>query len=258
MSSSSTPFASSTDLAFFSSSTSSTSGSSTYVTTRWIPVTFDHPSRAGAPTIKVTAQEAPRPIPPRPRKADAVHKRKSEDALTRPYSKRRRVSPSHDTRSAPETRASSAVPSPGSRRQTSLARSYLSPSYSSTRATSSTPSTRSSVGPLPGPPRECWIDEDGKPGPGFLSSEAVVQKLMKGYKACKSIFLVESSSAMSSPKHIFLRKVGLPYAPNFLQERECGQRGTHIRAEVSGTHILYPQRKCRDCVVNVLTAAHFQ
>lgn len=32
--------------------------------------------------------------------------------------------------------------------------------------------------------RECWISEDGTPGPGCLGCEAVVCGLMKGYKAC--------------------------------------------------------------------------
>ncbi|EIW65294.1 DOT1-domain-containing protein [Trametes versicolor FP-101664 SS1] len=51
----------------------------------------------------------------------------------------------------------------------------------------STPSTRATSVASPAPPpnaaRDCWIDGDGKPGPGFLSSESVVQSLMKGYKA---------------------------------------------------------------------------
>jgi H3 lysine-79-specific histone-lysine N-methyltransferase len=43
-------------------------------------------------------------------------------------------------------------------------------------------------------PRKCWIDEDGKPGPGFISSEHVVKGLMRTYKQCastlhKSVFM---------------------------------------------------------------------
>ncbi|RPD59337.1 DOT1-domain-containing protein [Lentinus tigrinus ALCF2SS1-7] len=187
MSSSSTPFASSTDHSFFSNPLSSTSSSSTVVTTRLIPVTRPPDPRAGAPTIKVTAHGPPAPTTSRD--ADASTKRKCDEPLARNAVKKRRVSPLQDAGNVPQSqsRASSlsAAPSPGpsgSSRQSSLAPTYLSadrPSSPSTRATSV-----ASVGPpTSGPPKECWIEEDGKPGPGFLSSEVVVQRLMKGYKA---------------------------------------------------------------------------
>ncbi|TFK79576.1 DOT1-domain-containing protein [Polyporus arcularius HHB13444] len=177
MSSSSTPSASSTDHSFFSNPRSSTSGSSTVVKTRLIPATRPPDPRAGAPTIKVTAYSPPAATTSRD--ADASPKRKCEDPVARKAVKKRRVSPLKDAGNVPQSlsRASSlsAVP-----RQSSLAPTYLSTdtlSPPSTRATSV-----ASVGPpAGGPPRECWIEEGGTPGPGFLSSEIVVQRLMKGY-----------------------------------------------------------------------------
>jgi hypothetical protein len=33
--------------------------------------------------------------------------------------------------------------------------------------------------------RECWIADDGTPGPGMQSCEVIVKDLMKGYKTCE-------------------------------------------------------------------------
>ncbi|RDX51424.1 hypothetical protein OH76DRAFT_1504670 [Lentinus brumalis] len=201
MSSSSTPSTSSTDHSFFSNPRSSTLGSSTVVKTRLIPATRPPDPRAGAPTIKVTAYSPPAVTTSRD--ADASPKRKCEDPVARKAVKKRRVSPLKDAGNVPQSlsRASSlsAAPSPvpsGSSRQSSLAPTYLSTdtlSPPSTRATSV-----ASVGPpAGGPPRECWIEEGGTPGPGFLSSEIVVQRLMKGYISCKcSVFLLQTAFSL--------------------------------------------------------------
>ncbi|KAI0757683.1 hypothetical protein C8Q80DRAFT_115409 [Daedaleopsis nitida] len=185
MSSSSTPLLASAAPSFFSNLSHSTSGSSTLITTRFIPYIPPGDPHAGAPTIKVTAKEPPKHA----RDPDALPKRKSQDPLTRRNTKKRRVSPPQEA----QTRASSAVSSPapsGSSSYASPAPTHLSAIRlgrftRDTRHASSASSARSSVGPPPGPPRKCWVDEDGKPGSGFLSSEAVVRGLMKGYKACE-------------------------------------------------------------------------
>ncbi|KAI0820629.1 DOT1-domain-containing protein [Trametes gibbosa] len=83
-------------------------------------------------------------------------------------------------RTRPFSVASSFTPSSSSR-QTSVAPSPLANelmSSPSTRATSVVSAAAPSI-----PARECWIDADGKPGAGFLSSESIVRDLMKGYKA---------------------------------------------------------------------------
>ncbi|KAH9855768.1 S-adenosyl-L-methionine-dependent methyltransferase [Lenzites betulinus] len=88
------------------------------------------------------------------------------------------MEPQHRTR--PSSVASSSTPSTSSR-QTSAAPSPLANevmSSPSTRATSVVSAATPSI-----PARECWIDADGRPGTEFLSSESVVQDLMKGYKA---------------------------------------------------------------------------
>ncbi|KAI0353181.1 DOT1-domain-containing protein [Trametes cingulata] len=155
MSSSSTSFAPSSDHSFFTKPRYSVSGSSTVVTTRLVPAAHYPDPRAGAPAIKVTAQPTPSSSNPS-RDADVV-KRKRVEALVHSSHKRRRV------------RQTSVAPSP-------LSNELL--SSPSTRATSV-----ASVAPPSIAARECWIDDDGKPGTGFLSSESVVRDLMKGYKA---------------------------------------------------------------------------
>lgn len=196
MSSSSLPIAASTDHSFFSHSKASTSGSSLVVTTRVVAVPCPLDLRPGAPTIKVTAHDAS--PAPASRDLDVSSKRKSEDALVRKHAKKRRVSPPQEAPRVRRTRAaaraaSSPTPS-GSSRGNSLAPSYTSPergSSPSTRATSV-----SSVGHPPQPPRECWIDASGKPGPGFVSSEDVVRDLMKRYTRCESSFFLSHCSRM--------------------------------------------------------------
>ncbi|KAI0770956.1 S-adenosyl-L-methionine-dependent methyltransferase [Trametes elegans] len=170
MSSSSTPVASSSDRSFFSKSKYHTPGSSTVVTTRVVPVLRSPDSRAPAPALKVTAQ--PRPSTKPGRKADPF-KRRNADADEYTPNKKRRVTP-EISRGVParelRTHASSLTASPAANELVSTP---------STRATS----VASTPPPPPPPPRECWIDEKGDPGLGFLSSEEVVRDLMKGYVA---------------------------------------------------------------------------
>ncbi len=181
MSSSSTSLAASTDHSFFSTLKFSSSGSSTLVTTRVVAVPGPQDPRAGAPTIKVTAQEVLSSTPSRD--LDALNKRKSTDGFARNTAKKRRVSPPQDEPTDPRTRASRTSPiASGSSRYSSRASSLLSVDSASTPSTRAT--SVASVPPVP-PPRECWIDEKGDPGDGFLSSEAVVRNLMRGYKRCE-------------------------------------------------------------------------
>ncbi|KAI0656838.1 S-adenosyl-L-methionine-dependent methyltransferase [Cubamyces menziesii] len=188
MASSSTSLASSTDRSFFSKPKFSSAGTSTVVTTRVVAVPRSSDPRTSAPTIKVTAQPTPSSSKP-PRQSDAT-KRKNEDVLPHTANKKRRVSPEAPGPSTtkdrqPRTRSSSAIASSkssASSRQTSVALSPLSNEITaspSTRASSVASSSALSIAA-----RECWIGEDGRPGPGFISSEAVVKNLMmKGYKA---------------------------------------------------------------------------
>lgn len=65
------------------------------------------------------------------------------------------------------------------------------------------------------PPRRWRTDEDGVPGPDHLSSEAVVQKLMKSYKTCASIhcplnFLTSLQSSGIPPTHTTSRLTHTP------------------------------------------------
>ena len=171
-------FAPSADHAFFSTLDFS-SGSSTVVATRVVPVPAlpqDPHASASAATIMVTAQDPSSPPSPQ-RESDALPKRKSTDTLARKVAKRRRVSPPTE----PPSRASSRALA--SSRQTSRASSLLSAEGSSAPSTRAT----SVASAVPPPPRECWIDANGHPGPGFLSSEVVVRDLMKGYKSCESL-----------------------------------------------------------------------
>ncbi|KAI1785576.1 DOT1-domain-containing protein [Ganoderma leucocontextum] len=173
-----TPTTTMSSSSFFSTLKFSSSGSSTLVTARVTAVPGPHDPRAGAPTIKVTAQEVFSSTPSRD--LDAFSKRKSTDNLARKAAKKRRVSPPQDAPTEPRTRASRTSPiASGSSRYSSRASSLLSAESASTPSTRAT--SVASVPPAP-PPRECWIDENGKPGDGFLSSEVVVRNLMKGYK----------------------------------------------------------------------------
>ncbi|KAI0668731.1 S-adenosyl-L-methionine-dependent methyltransferase [Trametes maxima] len=186
MNSSSLPIASSSDHSFFSKSKYTSPASSTVVTTRLVAIPRAAPPRAGAPVIKVTAQPSASPSKP-PRDLE-VFKRKSEEVLQRASAKKRRVTPEvtklGGARDSPPPRKRSlraASKSSASSRQTSIAPSPL------CNELLSSPSTRATSVASPAPPsipaRECWITQEGYPGPGFLSSELVVQGLMKGYKA---------------------------------------------------------------------------
>ncbi|KAI0641200.1 S-adenosyl-L-methionine-dependent methyltransferase [Trametes meyenii] len=179
------PFAASSDHSFFSKSKFTAPGSSTVVTTRLVAVPRAAPPRAGAPVIKVSAQ--PAASSPKPSRDFEVLKRKNNEVLQRAPAKKRRVNPEVSILggardSPPRTRSlRAASKSSASSRQTSIAPSPLCNelrSSPSTRATSVASSVPPSI-----PARECWITEEGYPGLGFLSSESVVQDLMKGYKA---------------------------------------------------------------------------
>lgn len=171
------------------------------VTTR--VVTVHRPLKPLTGALKITARPAT-PIDPPSSPASTSSKRPAEtiDSLaTRPAKKQRLQSASSKSAtrspsvSSDHSRASSYTPS----RHSSLATTQLYTTRSTSRATSACSGSRSaSVLPSaePLPPRECWITEDGRPGPGLLSSECVVRDLMRSYKACAchSQFFSPSSS----------------------------------------------------------------
>ncbi|KAH9949527.1 histone methylation protein DOT1-domain-containing protein [Amylocystis lapponica] len=177
---------STSDLSFFSPSRPPKPGASApapaLVTTRL--VTLHHPS-GGA--LKVTARSATPGSSSSTPAPDPLPKRKAADldVLLRNPKRQRLSSPAASARSRSEaaSRASSSTPSSrplGPTRPISLTRRSF--------ATHEEPGDRSRSGsavptPAPSLPRECWTEEDGRPGPGFLSSESVVRDLMKTYKA---------------------------------------------------------------------------
>ena len=202
---------------FFAKHYGHSSGPSVVVTTRLVAYTPD--PRANAPAIRLTA-----PFPPSTRDTDAFMKRKREDPPAGVVVKRRRVSPAphkpHTAQplAAKHTAASPSPSSSSSSRYTSVAPSSLSPepgpSSPSTRATSV-----ASMGPSQHEGRKCWIDADGKPGPGFVSSELVVQRLMKRYKRCEYPFAL----CFSPTKSCSPRRSPLSPEPHLRQRFLCRQ-----------------------------------
>jgi [histone H3]-lysine79 N-trimethyltransferase len=128
-------------------------------------------------------------------------KRKEPDypELPRPKAKKSRSPPViHVTKPQPpplpkaKKRATSSIPSS---RQSSRPRTVASspdPDYSASRSrsVSSFPSVETPI------LRPCWIEEDGTPGPGFISNEDVVRKLIENdknyYKGCECTFIGRS------------------------------------------------------------------
>jgi [histone H3]-lysine79 N-trimethyltransferase len=151
-----------TDLSFFSSSRNSKdlASTTTNVTTRVTNI----PAKAVQATTNV-----------------ATRKRKSysEDVALPKSVKRLRPSPlgASSATQKPRGRSSSARASTPSTRLSSPEPIYRS---SRSRSTSVFPSTPKKIN------RRCWIEEDGNPGAGFISSELVVKGLMRGYKQCEA------------------------------------------------------------------------
>ena len=198
------PRPSSSDLSFFfpkskharaGASNASASSGTRVVVVQKAPVRIS--SKAGA--LQVTARSAtPASAPPPPPPTDVKGKRKSPERETPRAAKKQRVAtPSLEDCTpagaeaqalAPRpSRSSSATPSE-SLRGTPSSRHH-SPSRPSMPSSSRAPSRSRSPSAFPTktpPPRECWTEEDGTPGPSCLTSEDVVRGLMKTYKACSS------------------------------------------------------------------------
>ncbi|KAI0791775.1 histone methylation protein DOT1-domain-containing protein [Abortiporus biennis] len=173
----------SSDLSFFSKSKSTRSGTSTPTTNATVTkrVTVQRSiTSTRPPAVKVVVRDATPsnlrsnssatpPVvaePPKKRRALA-----ETDALP-PTVKRPRLSasPGH-------SRASSLAPSV---RAPSTRHSSLAPIAEGVRSRSTSIFTSSSAPPIM---KERWIEEDGKPGPGFLSSEDVVKTMLDRYKS---------------------------------------------------------------------------
>ncbi|EMD41366.1 hypothetical protein CERSUDRAFT_146284 [Gelatoporia subvermispora B] len=179
-----------TDLSFFSKSKSPNVGASSAspitVTTRVVAV--QRPPNPASGALKVTARsatpvaksETPPPTLGKKRRADveerdllAVKKPRLGSAPSRSQSEARSRAPSV----APPLEAP--PPTTASASRSSRRSSPLNAEAESSRSRSA------SVFPIPEPPapRKCWTEQDGQPGPGFLSSEVIVQRLIKSYKA---------------------------------------------------------------------------
>ncbi|KAI0962913.1 hypothetical protein AcW1_000145 [Taiwanofungus camphoratus] len=176
----------SSDPSFFSKSKSSKPGASNTspvtVTTRVVTV-----QRAPDPRPDVTARSAtPASSSSTPGLEPAKKRKLAQSEARSTNAKRQRVSSSNASpanEALAKSRGSSSTPSSrssGSSRQDSLSRSPMPLKRSLESRSRST-----SVFDVPeaSEPRECWIEEDGRPGPGFLTSEVVVRDLMKTYKA---------------------------------------------------------------------------
>ena len=177
------------DTNFFSSSSAPASSSApSAVTTR--VVTVQRTPKPLTHALKLTARPATPVDPPSSPSSGSSRKRRaaSGGAASR-ASKKRRISPSgtdsdddcearSPSVSSDRSRASSATPS----RYSSLSSRTLQLTRSSSsrsRSTSVLPHAATESDPMP--PREVWITENGRPGPGFLSSESVVKELMRTY-----------------------------------------------------------------------------
>ncbi|KAI0344273.1 DOT1-domain-containing protein [Trametopsis cervina] len=162
------------DFSFFSKSKANKpAGSGTTVTTRVVTKqvvnTAPNPAQ-GSGAVKVVARDAT------PSTSTSVGiKRRPEASAVPSRVKKARTSASPSA--GPSSRASSLAPSvstPELVRESSVA-----PRQRKTRSRSfsTTPEDRETI------PRTWWTEEDGAPGPGFLSAECVVKDIMKDYKA---------------------------------------------------------------------------
>ncbi|EKM60394.1 uncharacterized protein PHACADRAFT_132924 [Phanerochaete carnosa HHB-10118-sp] len=168
----------STSFSFFSKPKSSKpAGSGTTVAVRTVVKRVPPPTAAQGPAegrIKVVASDATPAS-----SVSSGSKRKLEVPEVPREVKKLRTSASPGVESA--SRASSAIPS--ARSSVPLTESSLAPGPS--RSLSPLTSASSRLTPDDALPvaRSCWSEEDGRPGPGFTSSEDIVRRVMKGYVA---------------------------------------------------------------------------
>ncbi|OCH88356.1 DOT1-domain-containing protein [Obba rivulosa] len=183
-----------TDLNFFSKSKSPNVGASSAspitVTTRVVTVQRTPNPASGA--LKVTARSATPVAKSRTPPTTTAKKRKVEGAGgSATAAKRPRLeSATASTSSRAQSESRSRAPSVAPLLDVPVPANFASKSSSlrSSPFTAETGSSRSrsaSLFPTPEPPapRKCWTEEDGRAGDDFLSSEVIVQSLMKSYKA---------------------------------------------------------------------------
>lgn len=204
---------SSTDRSFFSKPKNAKSGSSTPVTRTVVTtrVVTTHKT-AGTSKLSGAMKEVARGGTP-------VLSRASHSATPPPETARKRKTPHDQSAAPPKVKKPRLSTSPSTSRASSLAPStHL--SVPLTRQSSLAPrgvgrtSRSASVAPLqplPPVPRDLWIEEDGRLGPGFVSCEEVVKKLMPTYKACMYLSVsVEQIRQLSSTFADFTN----PHDPN--------------------------------------------
>lgn len=193
-----------TDRSFFSKSKNANFDASTTTTTTTTVTRRVTVVAQAAPDLRIRALKStvhpPAPQPtPEPSETTGSKKRKSAEPPSQVTKKARKSSPPES--SVTDRRMSTEVhPSPShlTEPQPSSSSSSRRSSRHGSAARSHTPlrparesrSRSTSVFPTEVPaPRNCWIREDGRPGPGFLSSEIVVSRLMRFYVPRTSIYL---------------------------------------------------------------------
>jgi H3 lysine-79-specific histone-lysine N-methyltransferase len=190
----SSPSRSSTDLDFFSPSKLPQSGASTtstvVVTTRYArrPVALPHRTSSASPPSSspyssLSSSPATSPsIAPKKRKSLPAGLSPGGSELPRDV-KRLRTASTNQKPTKRKTKSSCQSSSRASSRPRTLP-SSPEPIYRSSRSRSTSTFNLQETGTAARKRRWC-TDEDGAPGPNHLSSEMVVKKLMKSYKACE-------------------------------------------------------------------------
>lgn len=170
----------SASFSFFSKSKSAKpSGSGTTVAVRTVVKRVSTPTPAQGPDegrLKVVAREDTPAS-----SVSSGSKRKSEALAVPRVVKRLRASASPGVETP--SRASSSVPS--ARSSLPPVSSSLAPSPSRSLSPLTSASDRSTPDKSLPAARQCWTEDDGHLGPGFLSCEDVVKRLMKDYVPCK-------------------------------------------------------------------------
>ena len=193
----SSPSRSSTDLDFFSPSKLSKSGASAtstvVVTTRLArrPVVTPHRTSSASPPSSSpysSLSSSPAASSPIPKKRKSLPAGLSPGGSELPRDvKRLRTASSNQKPTKRKTKSSCQSSSRASSRPRTLPPSPE-PIYRSSRSRSTSTFNLQEGGTAARKRRWC-TDEDGVPGPNHLSSEMVVKRLMKSYKACEFSFL---------------------------------------------------------------------
>ena len=192
----SSPSRSSTDLDFFSPSKLSKSGASAtstvVVTTRLArrPVVTPHRTSSASPPSSPysSLSSSPAASSPIPKKRKSLPTGLSPGGSELPRDvKRLRTASATQKPAKRKTKSSCQSSSRASSRPRTLP-SSPEPIYRSSRSRSTSTFNLQEGGTAARKRRWC-TDEDGAPGPNHLSSEMVVKRLMKSYKACEFSYL---------------------------------------------------------------------